>query len=172
MTMTNPIPIEIERKYLIRMPDTDRLSVLEGCTVSHITQTYLNNPDGAVERVRERIYSDHTSYTHTIKKRIDQISAREEEYEISRDEYASLLLRADVNRIPIRKTRYAVPYAGHTAEIDVYPFWDRQAVLEIELTSEDDKVPFPSFLQLIREVSGNHKYSNNALSLKIPEQDP
>ena len=121
--------------------------------------------------MRRRVYADRTVYTHTVKKRISPRSALEQEREISPDEYARLLTRADSARRPIIKTRYAVPYAGHTAEIDVYPFWNRQAVLEIELQSENDGAPLPDFVTVIREVTGDHSYSNNSLSLKVPEED-
>ncbi|MBQ4452826.1 MAG: hypothetical protein II912_10735 [Clostridia bacterium] len=171
MKLTNATPIETERKFLIRKPDGAFLAALEGCTVSDITQTYLLNEDGNTERVRRRVYADRTVYTHTVKKRISPMSALEQEREISPDEYALLLTRADPARRPIIKTRYAVPHAGHTAEIDVYPFWNRQAVLEIELQSENDGVPLPDFMTVIREVTGDHSYSNNSLSLKVPEED-
>ena len=171
MKLTNATPIETERKFLIRKPDGAYLAALEGCTASDITQTYLQNEDGNTERVRRRVYTDRTVYTHTVKKRISPMSALEQEREISPDEYALLLTRADPARRPIIKTRYAVPYAGHTAEIDVYPFWNRQAVLEIELQSENDDVPLPDFVTVIREVTGDHSYSNNSLSLKVPKED-
>ena len=36
-----PPGIEIERKYLIKMPDEAFLATIEGATVTDITQTYL-----------------------------------------------------------------------------------------------------------------------------------
>ena len=36
-----PPGIEIERKYLIKMPDEEFLATIEGATVTDITQTYL-----------------------------------------------------------------------------------------------------------------------------------
>ena len=44
--------MEIERKYLIAMPDE---AVLQSADASEIVQTYLVNPEkGATERVRSR----------------------------------------------------------------------------------------------------------------------
>lgn len=163
--------IETERKFLIKKPDDAFLTALEGCRKSEITQTYLDNPDGFVERVRRRVFSDRVQYTHTLKKRINAISATETESEITAEEYEELLTRASFGKTPVRKTRYAIPYRGHVAEIDVYPFWEKQAVLEIELTDESDLTAFPEWLTLLREVSGNHAYSNNALSERIPPED-
>lgn len=172
MTTMKKIPTEIERKFLIRKPEESALAAMEGCIVSHIRQTYLTSEDGAVERVRRREYPGRTVYTHTIKRRTGKMSALEDETEIDAREYADLLVRAAPGRVPIEKTRCAIPYADHVAEVDLYPFWQNQAVLEIELTDPEDPVPFPPFLQLIREVTGDHAYSNNALAQAVPPEDP
>jgi len=165
------INTEIERKFLIEKPAVEELAALEGCVVTPILQTYLVNPDGYTERVRMREYPSGTAYYHTLKKRISSASAYENEEEISFDEYTALLNRADSQRIPISKTRCAIPYEGHTLEVDIYPFWHRQAVLEIELGSEDEAYSIPDYISVIREVTGNHAYSNNALSKTIPAED-
>jgi CYTH domain-containing protein len=49
-------------------------------------------------------------------------------------------------------------------EIDVYPFWQDQAVVEIELSQPDTPVEFPDFLELIREVTDDPSYRNRALA--------
>ena len=164
------VPIETERKFLIRLPSDALLCAQPGCEKSEITQTYLINP-AAVERVRKRVYTGRVVYTHTVKRRISAMSAQELEREISESEYDTLLLRRDPARRAILKTRYAIPHGPLVAEVDVYPFWQRQAVLEIELPSEDAPFDFPEYLSLIREVTGDHSYSNNQLSLKIPKED-
>lgn len=173
MTDMNPngTNTEIERKYLIKMPDIEKLSKLSGFEPSDIEQIYLRNPNVSSERVRKRVYPDRTEYTHTLKIRIDKMSAHEDERRIDADEYAALLLRRDERRTPIHKTRICIPYCGHVCEIDVYPFWKKQAVLEIELEDKNTDIPFPPFAELIREVTGIHAYSNNALSLEIPPED-
>ena len=169
-TSIESAPLEIERKYLIKKPQREALLAVPGCVVSEITQTYLLNPE-AVERVRKRVYADKTVYTHTLKKRISAMSAYEAENEIGPEEYGQLLLRRDPARNVIMKTRYALPCGSLVAEVDVYPFWQRQAVMEIELPSEDTPVSIPSCIALLREVTGNHAYSNNQLSLRIPDED-
>lgn len=162
---------EIERKFLIEMPDEGRLSELGGAVRSEIIQTYLISTDGSVERVRRRDYGDHVVYYHTRKKRISALSAFEDESEITETEYDLLLERADKSKKPIVKTRWAIPFCGHVAEIDVYPFWKHQAVLEIEQEDEQIEIPFPPYLSLIREVTGDHAYSNNRLSERVPEEE-
>ena len=53
-------------------------------------------------------------------------------------------------------------YENQYFEIDVYPFWDDQAIAEIELSDENTAVKFPDFIRVIREsgtrgVISHHK---------------
>lgn len=161
---------EIERKFLIKMPNAGQLARLDGCVVTLIRQTYLLN-DGGSERVRARMYGGKTVYTHTTKQRITSLSAYEDEQVIGRSEYLSLLERRDTERNDIYKTRLAVPFDSHVFEVDIYPFWRRQAVMEVELSGESENVTFPPFIEIIREVSDDRSYSNKSLSKNIPNED-
>ena len=161
---------EIERKFLIKMPDAGQLARLDGCVVTLIRQTYLFNDNGS-ERVRARMYGSKTVYTHTTKQRITFLSAYEDEQVIDQSGYLSLLKRRDPERNDIYKTRLAVPFDGHVFEVDIYPFWRRQAVMEVELSGEGESVVFPPFIEIIREVSDDRSYSNKSLSKKIPDED-
>lgn len=163
-------PIECERKFLIRYPDTAALLAM-GAEKSDITQTYLNAPEGVTVRVRKRVYADKTVYFYTKKTRLTSLSAIEEEKEIDEAEYLSLLTDADEARRPVHKTRYTLPYAGHLLEIDVYPFWQRQAVFEVELTCEEEEIAFPDFLQILREVTADRAYKNVSLAKSIPPEE-
>ena len=75
-----------------------------------------------------------------------------------------------VTRSPVEKRRYYYPYAGLTFEIDVYLFWKRQCVMEVELEREDQAVSFPPDIEIIREVTGDKAYKNFALAAKVPEE--
>ena len=75
-------PLEIEKKYIIRIPALDTLATVEGYTRSEIVQTYLISHPHVTHRVRRRVYSDRTVYTETKKVRIDKISSYEDEREI------------------------------------------------------------------------------------------
>ena len=164
------IPLEIERKYIIKMPALDLLAATEGGTHSRITQTYLSSPSGITHRVRRREYDDRIDYTETKKVRIDRISVYEDERELSAEEYDALLASADPARTPIIKERYTIPAGGLTVEIDVYPQWTRTAIMEIELPSRETEPPIPPFLTVIREVTGVREYSNAAMSKAFPEE--
>ncbi len=158
--------MEIERKYMIRMPDEDFLSALD-CT--EIVQTYLLGENGSTERVRKRGKNGHYVYTHTIKYKISNMSRREDEREISAAEYDKLLKRADPERNTIEKLRYCYISAGLTWEIDVFPFWKDRAFMEIELESEAQCFSFPPDIEIIRELTDDKRYTNAALAKHIPE---
>ncbi len=163
------IHFEIERKYLIRMPDPAWLAAnAEG---TEITQTYLLARPGTTERVRKRGRDGNYAYTHTTKTRLSDLRRIEDEEEISEDGYRCLLQRADPARNVIRKTRWCFVYEGQHFELDVFPFWNDRAFLEIEITDESQPVRLPPWLRLVREVSDDPHYTNAALSLAIPKED-
>ena len=163
--------IECERKFLIRMPDLARLRAWEGVRESEIAQTYLSAPVAVTARVRARTENGVTTYTHTEKIRSTVLSAIEREREISREEYDELLKTKDPERQTIFKTRFVLPYEGHFCEIDVYPFWQKQAVLEVELQSEEEAFSLPDLISVIREVSGEKAYKNALLARSIPREE-
>lgn len=160
-------PYEIERKFLIRMPDLRWLASAAEC--SHIRQTYLlNEQQGTNERVRSRERQGVTVFTHTKKTRVSDMRRIEIEREIDRSEYESLLLRADPERRTIEKDRYCLSENGLVYEIDVFPFWNDRAFLEIELTDESQSFPWPDGIICIREVTDDRRYTNSALARRIP----
>lgn len=162
-------PLEIERKYIIKIPAISDMAANLPYTVSEITQTYLQ-AHGLTHRVRRRETSGKVVYTETRKIRIDQMSAVEDEREISADEYERLLEKRDTRLHPINKVRHTFFYKGHTFEVDVYPFWQSTCVLETELSSRDEQVEFPEFIEMVKEVTGNKAYSNHSLAFKIPSE--
>ena len=166
-TSQYPLPLEIERKFLIEMPDRAFLRTLPGCRVLSIEQTYLTKDSEFRARVRKTVCDGITVYTHTAKKALSEATRVELEREIGREEYEAFLLQRDPKRRTIEKTRFAFPFGGHTVEIDIYPFWTEQAILEIELGSEDEEAPLPSFIRLIREVTEDRAYTNAALAAQL-----
>lgn len=159
--------MEIERKYMIAMPDA---AFLKEIGYTEIVQTYLLGAEGSTERVRKRGCAGNYAYTHTIKYKISNMSRREDEHEISEEEYNELLNRADPDRIPIEKRRYCYEYAGKLWEIDVFPFWTDKAFMEIELGSEDEAIVFPPEIKVMRELTDDKRYTNAALAKHIPEE--
>ncbi len=155
---------ETERKYLIEYPDTELLMTASERIVK-ITQTYLKGECGEDRRVRMAVSNGRTVYTYTVKTRISRLSRNEDEREICEGEYKALLLTRDPDFAPLEKTRYCVKTeSGHTAEIDVYVNITEYAICEVELSDENESHILPKEIKLIREVTGEKKYTNRAIA--------
>lgn len=160
---------EIERKYLIAYPDKAVLESAEGVRIKRIEQTYLLSADGETRRVRKMTEKDVARYIETRKYRVSDLRATEEEKELTAEEYDALLSLADPALHPIFKTRYAIPYAGHIVEVDLYDFWQDRATAEVELSDEKENVTLPPYLHVIREVTADKRYKNVNLARELPE---
>ena len=162
--------IEIERKYVIVKPNPNLIRAESDYTESRIVQIYLESSSGVTHRIRSRKYSDRTEYTENVKTRIDEMSSREEEREISEDEFASLSKKIKGGTVPIIKTRCTFFYKGVTVEIDLYPNWERSAILETELENRSSVAELPPYIEIVKEVTGDFNYSNASMSRKFPEE--
>ena len=165
-------PLEIERKWLIRMPD---LAVLRDKAerVIAMEQVYLTGGvPGVSMRVRKSVEEDKVIYHRNEKQRLSATVRIEREEEIDESHYKILLGFAAPTLRKIEKTRYCVPIAGGlTAEIDVFPFWADRAFCEVELPHESTPVTLPHWLDVVREVSDDKRYTNLALAREIPTED-
>lgn len=163
------IPLEIERRYLIELPDEGLLDRL-AARRDWIEQTYLKAAEpGVTERVRvRRSAGGEPVYTHTVKRRRSALTREEAEQAIDAAAYAALLARADPALRPIGKTRWCVAFGGRTLEIDRFPFWSDRALLEVELTGEGEVPALPDWVTVLREVTEDPRYTNRALAAEIP----
>lgn len=161
---------EIERKFLIAYPDLSLLESWPGMTRWEMVQTYLLAPPGDEVRVRQRTGKGLTQWYHTVK-RGEGVKRQEEEREITPEEYQTLLTQADPTKRVLKKTRYCLPYRGKILEVDLYPFWQDQAVLEVELDHEDDLISIPPQLTVLREVTGDAAYKNAVLAKEPTKKD-
>ena len=160
--------LEIERKYLIRVPERALLDSL-AVRRDYIRQTYLLPEEpGTTERLRLRGCGGRAEYTHTVKRRITDITREEREETVEAREYRALLRRADPDLRTIEKTRWCIPWAGHTLEVDLFPFWADRAFLEIELEDPERVPALPEWVELIREVTEDPRYTNRALAAAVP----
>jgi CYTH domain-containing protein len=165
-------PLEIEYKYLIRYPDESVLIQQPGCSRVEIIQDYLLTDGSFTSRLRLWTENGETRYYHTVKKRVSRQTAEEHEEQIAPDVYSELLQQKDPDLRTIRKVRYRIPYEHHLMEIDIYPFWRHQAVLEVEISSENESVCLPSWIKILRDVTGEKAYKNVALAKNVPDEEP
>lgn len=160
-----PVPVETEKKYLIEIPDLCILEDIINWQEIEIIQTYLTKTDDTVERrIRQRGMNNQFSFYYTEKREISIMKRFEIEKRISIEEYMQLLTEVDSNMCPIKKKRYCFAYKGQYFELDVFPFSEKRAILEIELTEEGQKVYIPDFIKVIEDVTNNPNYRNYNLA--------
>ena len=163
-------PLEIERKFLIRMPNKRTLR-RESVRRIEITQIYLTPGEaGEVRRLRHSRWDGGEAWYFTEKLRLSDRTRIELPQE-QVDEIKAFKAQADSSLRVIEKVRWCVPFAGHTLEIDVFPFWKDRAFCEAELKSEAEPLELPGWLHVIREVTEDRRYTNFAIAREIPEEE-
>lgn len=165
-----PEPFEIERKFLIYYPNIKKLESMPNCTKVDITQTYLKSKDDTERRIRARGIDGDYLYYLTEKRKISNLKRIEIERKLTQDEYLVLLMESDNKLHTIRKTRYCLSENNQYFEIDIYPEWDYQAIMEIELSSEDENIKTPEFIEIIKEVTDDESYKNYQMAKEMPKQ--
>lgn len=158
-----PEPMEIERRYLIEYPDLAWLESNPHCEAVEITQAYLRCSEGEELRIRRRGANGSYTYFETVKRDITNSRRMETERRITKQEYDELLEAADKPAV-IEKTRYCLTYDNQYLEIDVYPFWDSQATLEVEFPDTLQEVRFPPEIHVIREITDDPSFRNSVLA--------
>ena len=165
-----PEPYEIERKFLIEMPNLEYLESLPNCEKVTIVQTYLNSSEDEEVRIRQRGAGGSFTYSKTRKINVSNLKRIEIETRLTAEEYINELLNADPSRGQIIKDRYCLSYNNQYFEIDIYPFWKDKAIAEIELSSENQKIDLPPFLDVIEEVTDNINYRNSEIAKQIKKK--
>ena len=150
--------LEIERKYLLSGTPPEAL----GHPAIVVEQGYIPGRK-LKERLRKSVFADGSvRYYRTVKLGSGLVRTEIEE-ETDERVFAHLWVLTEGRRI--RKTRYVVPHADFTWEIDV--FTDRElALAEVELPDEHAVAPIPPWLApfLVKEVTGDKTYTNASLA--------
>ena len=164
-----PVPTEVERKFLIKKPTVELLENIEFISKNNIIQTYLLcKENGTERRVRQRGSKEEGyNFYYTEKTDISNGERFENEYKISSREYTNYLMEADTRLHQISKERYCFVYHNQYFELDIYPFSDDYAILEIELNNINEEVVFPPFIEFVKEVTDDKKYRNSSLAKNL-----
>lgn len=161
----DPIPVEIERKYLIEMPNMEEIARITPITTIDIVQNYLiSEQEGVERRIRQRGIDGKYLYYLTEKKKINMVKRLERGRRISQNDYLYLLTKVDTSLKQIMKKRICFVYERQYFELDVYEFSKDKAILEIELTEENEEVKIPDFIHIIKEVTDDKRYKNYELA--------
>jgi CYTH domain-containing protein len=144
---------EIERKFSV----TD-LSVLDGRLGTSIVQGYVVSEPMTV---RVRIIG--AEAIMTLKYKTSQVERDEYEFPMPMHQARELLSKHCHGRI-VEKTRYRVPHAGHTYEIDVFAGkLSGLVIAEVELDYVDEMIDLPDWIGV--ELTYDRRFSNAALSM-------
>lgn len=146
--------LEIERKFLVKPHAIEQyFSSIE------ITQGYiLKNEHGAVRIRIERVDNQSPHAFLMSKVKVDEMSNYETLDEISL-ENAEVLIEKFTTKV-IKKTRFIKIVNGFKWEVDYFHQPNQGLILaEIELTSRDQKITLPDWIE--REVTGEEKYYNS-----------
>ncbi len=145
---------EIERKFLVES-EAWREEAGRGC---RIRQGYIPSP---ALQVRVRIAGEEAFLTLKHAASENAMVRDEFEYSIPRSDAEELLDRFSSGGL-IEKTRYRIPHAGATWEVDEFHGPNAGLVVaEIELEREDQAFDRPSWVG--REVTGEARYGNRPL---------
>ena len=168
-----PEPLEIERKFLLAKRPDLRNSMLRRAEMFLIEQIYLSDGMSRIRKRstvrygRGRSQGDSTCYYMTCKVEISPGVRREEENIISSYDYAHLKGYKDLHRAVVRKHRYCFVYSNQYFELDTFisPEWARGTwILEHELLNINDPINLPPFLDIEKEVTADHAYSNYGIA--------
>lgn len=163
--------MEIEKKFLIEMPDMNELVKQYKAEARSIEQTYLTSENGTERRVRrilcpyedtELIYRHY--YTEKLPADTTGFKRVETEKSIYYMDYYKYLREADPELHPIVKTRYTFYIGKQLYELDVYEFSKEYATLEVELESEDTAFEWPELLVKVADVTEDKRFKNKALA--------
>lgn len=172
MSNTN---LEIEKKFLVKFPDSwsSLAELFDGIVdVKRISQTYLkpknNEPSARVRKTIEGLSGDtDTVYHFNQKEFVENGVHKEYEKEISKKEYEKYLESPHPDKKELQKTRFVFKFKNQVFELDLFKgYLKGLAVLEIELKNKNQKIELPPFLKVVKEVTGDKRYSNFELSSK------
>ncbi len=142
--------LEIERKFLV-IGESWRAAALDG---RRVRQGYLSTTPGRTVRVRTL----GTAAFLTVKGRREGLGRAEFEYPIPPED-AAYMLDVLCQQPLVEKTRYHVPVAGLTWEVDEFTGENAGLVIaEVELERPDQAVELPAWAGA--EVSTDYRYTN------------
>lgn len=151
----------IEKKYLINIPDISYLDKLGGCSKVKMTLTYLN---GSSEQCDVKLLlrdEDGKKFYQKITKGNNKKST----ISLSAEEYIDELDNKMPDRNPIIKYRYSFIYHSVYYKIDIFEDKDF-SILEVDLLNSHETVHFPSFIEVLKDISDDPNYKNYNLSKK------
>lgn len=150
----------VEKKYLISMPDVEQLLKNKHCRKVHVKQHYIiDETKQEKEKIVLRRENDKNFYYKVNKKNNVKYSKA-----ISADEYINKLEDENNRFYHIYKDRYYYIFDSRCIKIDIFPFWNNKAILEVDILNNRENIKLPKFINVIEEVTENENYKNYFLA--------
>jgi CYTH domain-containing protein len=164
-----PVPLEIERKFLLRdIPDCATEAMCHAQKVL-IEQTYCLMPDGEEFRIRKRTFRNASVYYKTKKTVINSRVREEYEIVISPLEYIWFQKFRELGTGVIQKERFYFVHNNQYFELDRFLNVPGSVLLEAELTEENDYLAIPPFCDVVREVTDEPFWRNREIARRLQE---
>src|SRR5688572_13014154 len=152
--------VERERKFLV----TTTPAKLSRYPHASIEQGYLALDNGRDGHFEVRLRRTDGKFTLTVKKK--KAGPGRLEKEITLPHASAVKLWPLTMGRRVAKTRYDIPYRGHTIELDVYRGKTRGLVTaEVEFSSTDAMRKFKPPPWMKKEITGRSKYANARLAV-------
>ncbi len=157
-----PQPIELERKYIVKIIDQLPTDTIE----NDIIQTYLRTNDADSEvRLRKRGWQGRYVYVHTTKKKISDTEVLVTERQINNSLYEMMLGLADPELHAIVKHRSSFIWQGQYIEVDTYRgALTGLVILETKGIEEGEPVKLPPCIEVVKDITGDTAYYNHNLA--------
>lgn len=167
-----PIPIEVERKFLVSPKFTSDMIEAHHVKV-HIVQHYLETVhEDETGRIRKRGQEGSYAYYYNVKKYLGPGKNDERQRIIPHTEYLAHLEHVDGDYWPLEKDRTCFLFNNQYFELDMFSQIKNrfipESLLEIELTEAQQHIVLPTFIEpyVIREVTGEETFTNKYLARK------
>lgn len=156
------------RRFLVKMPSQEFLASIPKNKRIEVVQTYLTVTNNVSEiRLRERGVGGARYYYQTMKRKNEKGESIEIEKRLSVEEYQELLWCEDTSRPKVRKTRYVIETQSCFFDLDVYPYWEDKAILEVSLGPQSGPISaFPKEIEIIQEITDDKDFDNESNSTK------
>lgn len=161
-----PVPVEVYKKFLIKYPNIEMLESIPNCKKIDIYQKYIKITPNEEVRIRQRGIDGSYVYSRTVKRKTADNSMIEIEKRISKGEFIDLFAEHSETDLVVKKDRYCFVYHNQYYEIDIYPFWDDKAILEMEFRDNYHEIEIPPFIEVLSEVTKDEFYQNQKLAIR------
>lgn len=166
LLLGEPFPLHSQRKYLIQKPSLEQLAQYTSFSVTHVMRTYLNQSDSGVERrILQVGQNGDFVYYYSERRALPNGEVVEQEEHIDEKNYLALLMDADTRFHPLGCKQISFIYHNQNFRIDLYPFSQDRAVMQIDLTTASPQAVLPDFLSVLRDVTDDPAYRSYAISL-------